>query len=144
MIYYINIGSNLGDRYLNIGKAVEAIERRFGRLVISNMVESEPWGFDSTNLFVNVGIAFEAEEDPEDVLRMLQAIEREISPASHRNPDGSYADRIIDIDIMEAEGVEMHTPILELPHPRLAERPFFLEPLLELKEKLKSEAEVTE
>lgn len=140
MIYYINIGSNLGDRYLNIGKAVEAIEHRFGRLVISNMVESEPWGFDSTNLFVNVGIAFEAEEDPEDVLRMLQAIEREISPASHRNPDGSYADRIIDIDIMEAEGVEMHTPILELPHPRLAERPFFLEPLLELKEKLKSEA----
>lgn len=140
MIYYINIGSNLGDRYLNIGKAVEAIERRFGRLVISNMVESEPWGFDSTNLFVNVGIAFEAKEDPEDVLRMLQAIEREISPASHRNPDGSYADRIIDIDIMEAEGVEMHTPILELPHPRLAERPFFLEPLLELKEKLKSEA----
>ena len=115
MIYYINIGSNLGDRYLNIDKAVEAIERRFGRLVISNMVESEPWGFDSTNLFVNVGIAFEAKEDPEDVLRMLQAIEREISPASHRNPDGSYADRIIDIDIMEAREWEYASPHPPLP-----------------------------
>ena len=138
MIYYINIGSNLGNRQQNIANALKAIGQRFGHIEISNMVESEPWGFDSTNLFVNVGVAFDSEDEPEDVLRALQRIEKEISPASHRNADGSYADRIIDIDIMEAEGVEIHTPILELPHPRLADRPFFMQPLLELKDKLKS------
>lgn len=139
MWYYINIGSNLGDRHLNIRRAVGKLREAFGPVIVSELVESEPWGFDSTNLFLNIGVAFDSALPPLEMLSRLQAIEKEISPASHRNPDGTYADRIIDIDIMEAEGVTLETPRLTLPHPRLQERPFFLIPLQQLK-KLRGES----
>lgn len=135
MRYYINIGSNLGDRRRNIETAIAALTGRFGPVDVSELVESEPWGFDSTNLFLNVGVAFDSDREPLTVLRILQTIERSISPASHRKPDGSYADRLIDIDIMEAGDIRMDTPELTLPHPRLEQRPFFLMPLRELKER---------
>ncbi|MDE6295776.1 MAG: 2-amino-4-hydroxy-6-hydroxymethyldihydropteridine diphosphokinase, partial [Muribaculaceae bacterium] len=66
----------------------------------------------------------------------LQDIERQISPDPHRNPDGTYADRTIDIDIMGIEGVTMNTPELTLPHPHLAERDFFMQPLRELQQEI--------
>lgn len=132
MKYYINIGSNLGNRRLNLSRAIAAVERRYGYFEISKLVESEPWGFDSTNLFLNVAMMFETDDEPLDVLHELQAIERALSPESHRNPDGTYADRIIDIDIMAIENVEIDTPELKVPHPHLFDRPFFINPLKEL------------
>lgn len=130
--FYVNIGSNLGDRHKNISLALDAIELEFGRYNASNPVESEPWGFDSTNLFVNIGIEFESEEEPLAVLRKLQAIEKSVSPGSHRNEDGSYRDRGIDIDIMAIDDLVINTPDLKVPHPFLHERYFFLKPMAEL------------
>lgn len=132
MKYYINIGSNLGNRRLNLSRAIAAVEKRYGYFEISKVVESEPWGYDSANLFLNVAMMFDTEREPLDVLHDLQEIEREISPDSHRNPDGSYADRLIDIDIMAIENVEIDTPELKVPHPHLFDRPFFIGPLKEL------------
>ena len=132
MKYYINIGTNLGNRRLNLSRAVAAVERRFGYFEISKVVESEPWGFDSTNMFLNVAMMFESEEEPLDVLHELQKIEKEISPDAHRNSDGSYRDRLIDIDIMAIENVEVNLPELKVPHPHLFDRPFFINPLKEL------------
>ena len=137
---FVNIGSNLGDRRLNLSRAMRAIGEEFGDFEISHVVESEPWGFDSTHSFLNVGMMFQSDLEPLDILHRLQAIERSISPASHRNPDGSYADRIIDIDIVAIDVVKdgrpellrIDTPELTVPHPRLKERDFFLRPLLEL------------
>ncbi|MDE6805381.1 MAG: 2-amino-4-hydroxy-6-hydroxymethyldihydropteridine diphosphokinase, partial [Muribaculaceae bacterium] len=51
---------------------------------------------------------------------------------THRTSEGAYKDRFLDIDIMTIEGVEMQSDELTLPHPRLRERPFFMEPLQEL------------
>lgn len=133
MVYYINIGSNLGNRLMNLTRAVSAIEKRFGWFELSHHIESEPWGFNSKNKFLNVGMAFISELHPLEVLHILQEVEASINPSSHRNADGSYKDRVIDIDIMAVDGVEMSTPELTLPHPHLEERPFFLEPYNELK-----------
>ncbi len=133
MVYYINIGSNLGNRLMNLTRAVSAIEKKFGWFELSHHIESEPWGFESKNKFLNVGMAFISDLQPLEVLHILQDIEASINPTSHRNADGSYKDRIIDIDIMAADGVEIKTPELTLPHPHLKDRPFFLEPYIELK-----------
>lgn len=133
MVYYINIGSNLGNRLMNLTRAVSAIEKRFGWFELSHHIESEPWGFDSKNKFLNVGMAFISDLQPLEVLHILQEVEASINPSSHRHADGSYKDRVIDIDIMAADGVEMSTPELTLPHPHLEERAFFLEPYNELK-----------
>lgn len=139
MKYYINIGSNLGNRRLNLSRAIAAVEKRYGYFEVSKLVESEPWGFDSTNLFLNVAMMFHSDDEPLDVLHELQNIEKEISPDSHRKPDGSYADRKIDIDIMAlGDGVKYESEELTIPHPHLFDRAFFIGPLKEL---LAAEAE---
>ncbi len=131
-IVFVNIGSNLGDRRLNLSRAMRAIGEEFGQFEISHVVESEPWGFDSTHSFLNLGMMFSSDLPPKEILHRLQAIERHISPAPHRNPDGSYADRLIDIDIVAIDELQTADEELTLPHPHLAERRFFLEPLAEL------------
>lgn len=134
MVYYINIGSNLGNRLMNLTRAVSAIEKQFGWFELSHHIESDAWGYESKNKFLNVGMAFISDLEPTDVLHILQDIEKSINPATHRNADGSYKDRMIDIDIMAVDDMVMNTPELTLPHPHLNERPFFLEPFKELKE----------
>lgn len=130
--YLINIGSNLGDRRLNLSKAMAAVMRHFGQLEMSHVVETAPWGYESPNKFLNVGIMFRSELEPSEVLGVLQDIEQSISPSAHRAPDGGYADRVIDIDMIAADDIVIDTPTLTLPHPHLAEREFFLAPLEEI------------
>lgn len=130
--YIVNIGSNLGDRRLNLSRAVSRIVSRFGNFEASHVIESEAWGFDSENKFLNVCLMFASDEEPEKVFGELQEIERSISPLSHRDASGGYADRVIDIDLVACDGIVCDTPALTLPHPRLAERSFFLEPLQEI------------
>ena len=132
-IVYVNIGSNLGNRESLIAEAIEAIGEKFGYYCLSGCVESEPWGFESTNRFHNIGMAFKSNLEPEEVLRILQSIEKEISNISHRNENGGYKDREIDIDIMAIDNIKYHSPVLTLPHPHLQERYFFRQTFEELK-----------
>lgn len=129
---YLNIGTNLGERNLNLSRAVARIAREFGAFRLSHAVESEPWGFNSPNKFMNVCMAIDTDLEPEMLLDRLQSIEREFSPDSHRNADGSYADRLIDIDIVAIDTLRIDTPRLKVPHPHLHDRTFFSEPLAEL------------
>lgn len=128
----LNIGSNLGDRRRNLSRAVAAIEKEFGYFELSHTVETAPQGFDSPNSFLNIGMMVSSELEPLEILRRLQAVERSISPEPHRKEDGTYADRIIDIDIIAIDDIQMHTEELTLPHPRMHERRFVLEPLEEI------------
>ena len=164
-LVFINIGTNRGDRRRNLSRAVTEIGRRFGYFELSHVMESEPWGYESKNKFLNVAMVFRSEEAPLDILHALQEIEHSLGNRlaeenmsrfipvvrkdkagegsadfldRHRNPDGSYADRFLDIDIMTIEGVEMQTEELTLPHPHLKERPFFMEPLQELLDQIPS------
>lgn len=133
MKYYLNIGSNISDPRRMIALGVERLESLFGPCRVSSPIESEPWGFDSPNSFVNIGIEVETDLSPRELLTAIQTVERELSPVSHRNPDGSYKDREIDIDIMDYDGPPYSDEHLAIPHPHLSERPFFLIPLNELR-----------
>lgn len=132
MHYFLNIGSNLGNRILNISRAVRALEAEFGYFEISKKMESKPWGFDSINMFVNVCVMVISDITPEEMLSKVKEIERSLHSQSHRTPDGRYADRIIDIDIVAADSLILHSEELTIPHRDLARRPFFLQPMSEL------------
>ena len=141
MTIHLNIGSNLGDRPALISRAVALLREAFpeGHFRVSEPVESEPWGFVSENTFVNVGVAIDVDGDvdPEKVLGITQGVEKAISPASHRKPDGTYADRLVDVDIIAIDPapgrtLEYQSPTLVLPHPRARLRAFVLAPLRSL------------
>lgn len=131
---YINLGSNIGDRRPTIGRAVALIEHAFGATARrSDWFESEPWGFDSPNQFVNLGVAIETGNmTPHEILRTLRAIERQIDPSPHRDATGAYIDRAIDIDLIAVDDIVTDTPELILPHPRMAMRDFVIIPMLQL------------
>ena len=133
---HINIGSNTGDRAALIERAVAAIAARLdpdgkAEIRLAPVVESEPWGFESENKFLNLGLMVDmpGDVDPHEVLRCRQAVEREIADRPHRNADGSYADRPIDIDLIALDDIVVDTPDLLLPHPRMHLRQFVLEPI---------------
>lgn len=135
-VIHINIGSNTGDRAAQIERAVAALSERIdpdgnAHIRLAPIEESEPWGFKSGNRFLNLGVMIEspAEVDPLTLLDALQTVEREIADSPHRNPDGSYADRPIDIDLIAVDDKVIDTPRLKLPHPRMHLRQFVLEPI---------------
>lgn len=131
---HINIGSNIGDRLALIGQAVAAVELIFNTpATCSAPTESEPWGFDSPNGFINIGVNIEVGEmTPEEVLQRLLQAQAQIDSSPHRNADGSYADRLIDIDLIAIDSVVADTPELTLPHPRMHLREFVLRPMTQL------------
>ncbi|MBR6746111.1 MAG: 2-amino-4-hydroxy-6-hydroxymethyldihydropteridine diphosphokinase [Muribaculaceae bacterium] len=140
---HINIGSNLGNREDNIRRAVAALQQlAFSSFKLSDTFSSSPWGYSSTNDFLNVGISFDCNLSPEELLGYTQSIEQSISNTPHRNSDGSYADRVIDIDIIACaklkedstlfELIEINTEKLTLPHPRALLRDFVTIPLQQI------------
>lgn len=142
---HFNIGSNAGDR---VGVIAEAIAKlrglSEGDFRVSGAVESRPWGFDSSNPFINTGVSFECSLAPLCLLEEAERIEREIvarrvkaNPAyaefaSHRNADGTYRDRLLDIDFICYGDLRVEMPRLTLPHPRASLRDFVMKPLCEI------------
>ncbi len=134
MRYYLNLGSNLGDREGNIWAADLRISIDVGLVVArSAMVESEPWGFESCHGFVNRALAVDSDETPVRVLELIHAIEHELAGgAGHRDARGRYIDRLIDIDIMAIDDMVIDSESLTVPHRYLPERDFFLRPFMEI------------
>lgn len=137
MRIHLNIGSNLGDRAAYLQRALELLAREFegAEIHTAGPVESEPWGYDSPNPYLNLGVMVDlpAAMAPERVLDITQRVECAVGEgAPHRNADGSYRDRPVDIDIIGIDSIVLRTPRLTLPHPRAALRPFVMQPLLQL------------
>ena len=136
---YLNLGSNRGDRIANIERAVamlsESTALSGARMRRSAFVYSAPVGYASDAEFVNLGVAFDFAGNelpctPLELLDVTQGVERAIAPDSpHRNADGSYRDRVIDIDIIAIDGVVMNSERLTLPHPRAEARSFVMRPM---------------
>lgn len=138
---YLSIGSNSGDRRALIGRAVAALSLRLNAAGIrtSDFYRSEAWGFESANEFLNIAAVLYFDRDhewtaseAEALLDITQSIERSISPMPHRNADGSYRDREIDIDIIAIDNQTISTPRLTVPHPLASLRPFVTIPLAQL------------
>lgn len=134
MEYHLNAGSNIGDRRANLARAVELLCGICGarEVAVSEVVESEPWGYDSVNTFANVGINLTTALTPRELLDACQAVERQMGSLCHRDAHGNYADRVIDIDIIAAGDWILNTPRLAIPHPRMHLRRFVLEPMAQL------------
>lgn len=112
--------------------AVDMIQDRVGRVsALSSFYETEPWGFESDNLFMNAAARVETELTAEEALEVTQEIEREMGRMA-KSSGGVYTDRPIDIDLLMYGSVQMNTPRLLLPHPLMHERLFVMQPLAEI------------
>jgi 2-amino-4-hydroxy-6-hydroxymethyldihydropteridine diphosphokinase len=131
---YVSLGSNLGDRDANLRVARERFHTAALRLVReSSIYETEPRDLPGQPWFLNQVIEVETPLFPRELLTTLQGIEREMG-RQRGIPKGP---RTIDLDILLFGDAVITTPDLEIPHPRLAERRFVLEPLAELAPELR-------
>lgn len=134
---YLGLGSNLGNRRALLKRAVRLIGERVGEVTRqSTFIETEPWGFESANKFLNAVILCETDMTPREVLEATQQIERDMGrqktvhrTSSHR----TYTDRPIDIDILLYDDLTVDEPDLKIPHPLMEQRDFVMIPLREIK-----------
>lgn len=129
---YLGLGSNLGDREKNIDQAVALIESHVGDLIsLSSLYTTAPVGFDSTHLFLNAVCRVSSTLSVDELLIMTQKIEKELGRSS-KSTNQTYSDRLIDIDLLLFDDQIIDLPHLVIPHPRLHERLFVLDPLAEI------------
>ncbi len=129
---YLGLGTNLGDKRQNMLAAISEIDKWIGHIVRqSAFLETEPWGFDSSNTFLNAVVVVDTDLPPHDLLRLTQSIERNLG-RTHKTVGGEYHDRIIDIDILIYGDLKINTPDLIIPHPLISQRQFVLQPLSEV------------
>jgi len=121
---YLSLGSNVGDREANLRAAIQ----RLDPLRVSPIYETEPVDYQDQAWFLNVVVEAETALFPRQLLARTQRIERELGRV-RTVPKGP---RTIDIDILLYGDVVMRTTELEIPHPRMTERRFVLQPLVDL------------
>ena len=95
----LSIGTNIGNREENIANAITALSTIGKVLSVSDIYTSEPWGFESENGFFNIALTMESTLSPLDLLRATQQIERDLGRTAKTTT--AYADRVIDIDIID-------------------------------------------
>jgi 2-amino-4-hydroxy-6-hydroxymethyldihydropteridine diphosphokinase len=131
---YLGFGSNIGDREVYIGRALERLDSAQLRLVRrSSIYETEPIGFEKQRWFLNCAAEFETTLFPRQLLHRIQRVELELG----RRRSIVNGPRTIDIDILLFGESAVKTPDLEIPHARLRERRFVLAPLVELNPELR-------
>ena len=129
---FILFGSNMGDKNKIYAQACLLINNRCGRIVAqSSAYESEPWGFEAKEWFLNRLIVVETELEPEVMLHQLLDIEAELGRVRHP-VTGGYSSRTADLDILYYGSRIVLTDNLTSPHPRLHQRRFALLPLCEV------------
>ena len=134
---YLSLGSNLGDKSGNINKAIELLKERAGEvLAVSSFYETAPDGFISENSFVNIALSLDTRLDVYVLLDVCEEIERELGRTT-KSVNLNYSDRVIDIDILYFNNMQLATERLTLPHPRMHKRQFVLEPLAEIAPKFR-------
>lgn len=129
---YLSLGSNLGDREATMRRAIGLLNERAGSVDRqSSFIETEPWGFESTNKFLNMCVRLLTMLSPEQLLLATKQIERELG-RTQKSVNGQYHDRPIDIDILMYDNVHIDSDDLTLPHPHMQEREFVMKPLREI------------
>jgi 2-amino-4-hydroxy-6-hydroxymethyldihydropteridine diphosphokinase len=126
---FLLLGTNLGDRTANLGRAIEAIDQEVGKIIATSAVfETSAWGKTDQPAFLNQALEISTLFDVEDVLTRILSVEERLGRKRHEH----WGERIIDIDIL-FYGNEIYTsPRLKIPHPQLGNRRFTLIPLNEI------------
>jgi 2-amino-4-hydroxy-6-hydroxymethyldihydropteridine diphosphokinase len=127
---FIGLGSNIGDRKVNLRRALAEIEERGVGMVVkrSSLYETEPVGIRDQDEFINAACMIETDMDLRDLLEALLEIERGMG----RVRGEKNGPRIIDLDILLAGDEVIDEDGIQVPHPRIADRGFVLQPLAEI------------
>lgn len=126
---FILLGGNVGDKAKIFEQTRKLIGERIGLITkVSSIYATESWGFESA-MFWNQGIIVTTSLSPLEVLQESQVLEKELGRIRKST---RYEDRIIDIDLLFYDNLQIRTPELTIPHPKIAERKFVLVPLNEL------------
>ncbi|MEO1716131.1 MAG: 2-amino-4-hydroxy-6-hydroxymethyldihydropteridine diphosphokinase [Planctomycetota bacterium] len=128
----IAIGSNLGDRSANIERSLSALDALPGVTVVrtSTIVETDPVGPQDQGPYLNAAAVLETSLGPHELLECMLGVEHWLG--RDRSREQRWGPRTIDLDLLSHGGVELSTPDLTLPHPRLHERGFVLSPLAQI------------
>ncbi len=127
---YLSLGSNMGDRFTNLQNAVDSLFKDVGAIFkISPVYETPAIGFDGAP-FLNCAVLVNTELSPTKALKAILQIEKKLGRV--RNRSGEYNSRPIDIDIVFIDELVIDSETLIVPHPRLEDRKFVLEPLADL------------
>ena len=128
-VVYLGLGSNLGDREMNIREAVERLDAHGVKiLILSEIIQTHPVGGPPQDLFLNAVAKAETLLSPQDLLQICLKIEAGLGRI-RSVPKGP---RTIDIDILLYDDWLINTPKLVIPHPRMKEREFVMGPLREI------------
>lgn len=143
---YLSLGSNQGDRVQNIENALSLLNIELGTpyKAVSSMMETEPWGFESDEKFINAAVRYElelpkgynAEAEGLMILEICKDIERRLgrtgAPQYDEKGERIYTSRPIDIDILLLGDNNINCPELTVPHKLMYERDFVMIPLNEI------------
>lgn len=122
----------MGDRRATLTRAITEIGRLIGAVERqSAFLETEPWGFDSPNRFLNACVRCRTTLTPRELLLVTQQIERSLG-RTQKSTSQQYHDRPIDIDILIYDDWQIDEPDLHIPHPLMTERDFVMIPLREI------------
>lgn len=129
-VAFVGIGTNMGDRISNINSAIEALNLLpFTKVeAVSNIYETEPWGYKEQPNFLNGVIKISTEFSPAALLGALLGIEASMG----RVRKIKNGPRVLDLDLLVYDNAVINTKELVLPHPFIMEREFVLKPLCEL------------
>jgi 2-amino-4-hydroxy-6-hydroxymethyldihydropteridine diphosphokinase len=127
---FLGLGSNIGDRKANLARAVAmlAAHPQIEVVDVSSIHETEPVGYTKQPDFLNAVARVETTLRPRELLDVILAIEAEMG----RERTIRWGPRVIDIDILLFDGEQVDEPGLQIPHPRMMERQFVLDPLAEI------------
>jgi 2-amino-4-hydroxy-6-hydroxymethyldihydropteridine diphosphokinase len=128
---YVGLGSNMGDRERMLWGAIHMLtfNPEVEVVAVSSIRETDPVGFEDQPRYLNAAAAIDTELEPRALLDLLLSIERELG----RTREGTrFGPRTIDLDLLLYGDESVDEPGLTVPHPRLHERRFVLEPLAEL------------
>lgn len=127
--YFLGIGSNQGDRLMLLQQAVFAIDEKLGRVIsVSSVYETPALGFEGAH-FLNACLAVETTLSAEELLG--HCLQLELQAGRDRSKTDGYSDRPLDIDLLCGPET-LNTPTLSLPHPRMQQRRFVIEPLFQI------------
>ncbi|MCT4644432.1 MAG: 2-amino-4-hydroxy-6-hydroxymethyldihydropteridine diphosphokinase [Carboxylicivirga sp.] len=122
------LGGNQGDVFSSLKQAIILLSEQLGQAVLlSDYYESEPWGFEASQNFINQVVEFRSDLEALDLLNVTQKIEKELGRKEKTGTQ--YESRLIDIDILFIDDQLINLPRLIVPHPKLHERHFTLAPL---------------
>ncbi len=130
---YLSLGANIGNRKRTMNQAVTLLAETVGCVSKqSSVYETEPWGFDTPNKFLNMCVCVTTALSPLELLDATQDIEKRLGRVGKTSDDGAYHDRVIDIDILLYDDEHISNGRLIIPHPFMHERDFVMKPLEEI------------